>query len=218
MTHRKILQFAASVLVLSTLVGCEVHVPSKANNSRLELVQTGEQTAFAVSDLGRTQLQQIAEHHERYGQTPVMLTVTYDPAVKGAAGAATRDGQRLGAALKDLGVSRAQYETLPVAAQGPARLVLVQYDALTAQPPSDCGSVPGLESTVVSPDGAKTEDDYRLGCSVETLIAKQVARPSDLAGNTTMGPYDGARASGQLEDYRKGEEFKPLTGEMASEQ
>lgn len=212
-------KFSALAILALSLSACELEVPSQMNTSRLELVETAQQNAYPVSDLDGSALQDIADHHKRYGQTPLMLTVTYDPSVSGAASAATRDGQRLGASLKAKGATNVHYETLPVAGQGKDRQVLVQYDSMTAQAPSDCGRIGGYDtSTAVSPDGARTEPDYKLGCSVEAVIAKQVARPSDLGGNTKMGPYDGARASGQLDDYRKGKELEKLQGQTASEQ
>ncbi len=219
MTIRNISTYMVLAFTVSTLTACEVEVPSHANTSRLELVTNTQQDSYAVSDIHDSQLQSIADHHKRYGQTPVVFTVTYDPAVSGAGVAAARDGQRFQSGLKSRGVKGAQYETLPVSGQGVNRQVLVQYDQMTAQPPSDCGRIGGFDSnTPLAPDGARTEADYKLGCSVEALIARQVANPSDLAGKSALGPYDGARAAGQLEDYRKGKEFDELKGETATEQ
>ena len=59
--------------------------------------------------------------------------------------------------------------------------------------------MPGLE------DGLTTEKigDYRFGCSVDTMLAKQIYRPADLQGSAGADDGDGRRASNSVEYYRR---------------
>ena len=56
------------------------------------------------------------------------------------------------------------------------------FAALTAQAPTGCGMIPGYTGLPEASTKTEGEPDYRYGCTVETLIARQVTRPSDLLG------------------------------------
>jgi len=62
------------------------------------------------------------------------------------------------------------------------------------------------------------EEAYKLGCSTETLFARQIARPKDLKGQgTTDANTDGRRSANIVEGYRTGVQNESLGGERASE-
>jgi len=64
----------------------------------------------------------------------------------------------------------------------------------------------------------RTDLEYKMGCSVETMIARQIARPGDLLGRAPNSVYkDGRRISNQIEGVRSGAMNEPLGGESASE-
>ena len=60
-------------------------------------------------------------------------------------------------------------------------------------------------------------EDYRLGCTIETQISRQVARPGDLEGRDTMDNPDGRKTANTVEPYMTGAPNPALTGETASE-
>jgi type IV pilus biogenesis protein CpaD/CtpE len=60
------------------------------------------------------------------------------------------------------------------------------------------------------------DENYRFGCTLDTVVARQV-RPKDLAGrggDDVMN--DGRRNANIVERYRTGEPNKALEGESAS--
>ncbi len=59
--------------------------------------------------------------------------------------------------------------------------------------------------------------DYKLGCSIETYVSRQIARPKDLLGNDNMGNADGRPRVNGVEPYMTGAPNKELSGETASE-
>ena len=90
---------------------------------------------------------------------------------------------------------------------------LVRYDSYSALPPEDCGPMPGLEST----EDVSFDENYRLGCSVDMLTARQIARPKDLLGREQQETTsDGRRGSNIVETYRTGTPNEPLEGESAT--
>jgi type IV pilus biogenesis protein CpaD/CtpE len=68
--------------------------------------------------------------------------------------------------------------------------------------------MPGLYSN----ETGRFIGDYKFGCGVETVFAKQIARPSDLEGRSEMGMRDARRDSVILENYSSGAVQQPLDG------
>jgi len=79
---------------------------------------------------------------------------------------------------------------------------MVSFDTVQAQAPSDCTTMPGLEKNTTT----RFIDDYKFGCSVETMVARQIARPSDLEGVSGLDDKDGGRRETNIvESYAAGE-------------
>jgi len=110
---------------------------------------------------------------------------------------AFKDLSRFKDGLAKSGVHSVVAETMK--AEGSDPTLMVTYDAVTANAPAGCRNMPGMD------DGLTTEavGDYRFGCSVDTILAKQVYRPGDLAGNGASDPIDGRRAANTVEYYRQ---------------
>lgn len=68
-----------------------------------------------------------------------------------------------------------------------------------AAAPAGCRNMPGFD------DGLTSEKigDYRFGCSVDAMVAKQIYRPADLQGNAGHDLGDGRRATSGVEYYRR---------------
>ncbi len=102
---------------------------------------------------------------------------------------------------------------LPVKGQGDYSRMIVRYDGYSAAAPKDCKNLlPGIDGDALDHDG-----DYKLGCSIESVLARQVSRPADLLGNGVVDPTSEGRAAANIVDvYRAGLPNGPLDGESAS--
>lgn len=205
---------------LCLLSGCstEQFEPSEINFSRVELLQGRFEQERRLDDMTVPALEDLADAWQRHGDGPMNVNVLYDPRAR-ANGPMTagRHAARLGEALRLRGVT-ADAGTLPVSGHGEDLSVFISYPQTTARAPSNCGPMPGLDGT--GPDFGKTglNEGYRAGCGIESILARQVARPSDLRGRSGLqGPSDGRRVYQQIGGYRAGVPNEPLEGEQASD-
>ena len=210
----RISKFLGLVLLVSlALVGCDTYSETKVSQNRVQLEQTEFSETLNVKDLDEHAIATVARDYERYGDGVVQLTVLYDPSSKEATAAvAGSEAGRLSAALRKNGIAALETVILPVKEYGDEMHALIEYTAYNALPPRDCTQISGLESTKV-----ETDPDYKLGCSVETVFAKQIARPKDLRGQGLDGRTDGQRTANIVDVYRAGTPNESLGGEAASE-
>ena len=115
--------------------------------------------------------------------------------------------------MRKLGVTSVSSGILPVKDAGSQMNAMISYTAYNAHAPKDCSSMSGLKD-----NDLKVEADYKLGCTIDTVFAKQIARPKDLKGvETPASTFDGRRLTNSVERYRSGIPNEPLEGERASE-
>ena len=152
-------------------------------------------------------LSAIAGHYLKNGVSALDLTMTYDPHAKTFTAASAR--HELGHAvdfLKMKGVRDITSQTTAVVEGMPS--LLVSYDIVQAHAPQNCTLMPGLNG-----DGTtRFTDDYRFGCSTQTMIARQIAHPADLQGNGQLGMRDGRREANILQGYSAGIPREKLEG------
>jgi pilus assembly protein CpaD len=132
---------------------------------------------------------------------------------------ATLEAARLAKELGDNGVKSISTKVLPVSDSWNVSHTLVSYKTLSASAPSDCGRMPGFDSAADVGNFDK-HDDYDYGCTLEAMIAKQIADPSDLLGVEDQTETDsGRRVENVLSGrgYYGAEQFPRLEGEQASE-
>lgn len=188
----------ACILGTSLLGACGPQsTPSMMNTSLPRLVDETALVQYPVEQVGQGTLYKISKDYERYGQGPLQLTLVYDPDSKTyATKKAFDDLARFKETLTKMGVRGVKGEALK--ANGLEPTLMVSYDSVKAQAPAGCKNMPGFD------DGLTTRQigDYRFGCSTDTLIAKQIYRPSDLRGNDTTEPGDGRRSANNTEYYR----------------
>lgn len=194
-----------------TLSGCEMHHPSYMTENRIQVQEQVYTEHYSHTDFNAAA---IANLYDRQGDGPLHLTVTYDPLSKtntamhagDAAAAYARDLRKQGVALVESGI-------LPIKDSGEGSKVFVGYQSYSAQAPKDCGLISGLSGNIL-----EAEADYKLGCSVDTVFARQIARPSDLAGQSEKQyTTDGRRSANIIETYRAGAPNDGLDGESASD-
>lgn len=187
------------LITTSLLSGCgRQSTPSMINTSLPRVSEETTMDQVPVENVTQAYLYKVAQNHERYGTNTLMLSLAYDPASKSYdAMKAFQDLARFKESLRKMGVSAVKAET--VKTQGTAPTLMVAYDSVSAQAPEGCRNMPGFD------DGLTTHDiaDYRFGCSVDAMLAKQIYRPSDLKGNDASDPMDGRRAANVAEYYRR---------------
>lgn len=169
-----------------------------------------EKDTAAINDGDVTQ---IARDYWSRGESPMQVMVTYDPNSKtNTAMKAARDADHITGMLRQKGVKNIESTIMPVMASGEGSKTLIGYDALNARGPSECGETLSFDFA----DQTQGQD-YRLGCSIHTYHARQIARPKDLLGRDDMDNPNGRMHSNVLEPYMRGERNAELNGETASE-
>lgn len=197
MKHAKII----TILLIGTslLPACgRQSTPSMMNTSLPRVVNETTMDQIPVAQVTDSYLHTVATNHERYGTNSLLLTLSYDPNSKSYdAMKAFQDLAKIKGTLRDMGVTAVRAET--VKSEGSAPTLMVAYDSASAQAPDGCRNMPGFD------DGLTTTEigDYRFGCSIDTMLANQIYRPSDLKGTAMADPIDGRRAANATEYYRR---------------
>ena len=196
-----------SLILPLLMMACTQTTPSMMNTSSVELSREMVVEQIALDDINDPVLNQIASHHLKTGDGALELTMTYDPTSRSfTAMNALHELKNIHNALQYKGVRDMTTQTLAVPDGNPS--LMVSYDTVLAHTPSDCTSMPGLENNLTDRDLGQ----YKFGCGVESMLARQIARPSDLQGNAGLGKRDAAREAGVIRDYAAGVPSEPLQG------
>lgn len=206
---------AAAFLFLPVLAGCSMDAPTNMTEHRVRVQEDIYDTSYPAAQLTGNVAAQIGDGYRRFGEGPVALTVTYDPhSPHFTARGASEEAARIAGLLRREGITDVRTETLPVMGQdgGPGPQALVRYRTYTALPPEGCRDMEDYPD-----NSAESLRPYKLGCSTESYLAKQVASPRDLLGRDSIGPATGSRLTNIVNSYGSGEPNPPLTGLSASE-
>lgn len=198
------------------LAGCSLSSPDHFSPSRMQVQEEKFSESVSVSQFDESKVAELAAHFAKHGEGPVELTVTYDPASrKATAMHARNEAERIAYLLRKNGVEQVKADILPVVDSGDEMKAMFSYTFYSALPPADCEMMPGVTGRAI-----EAQEDYRLGCTVDTLFARQIARPKDLNGQEMAADSvtDGRRASNIVDRYRTGTPNETLEGESASDQ
>ena len=188
-----------------------MYAASHFSENKIRVEEEKNVQEVALADLTPSVLQGVAAHYRKHGDGPLSLRVSYDPHAHDlTAMGASEKAASIVAALREEGVVDVDARILPVRDAGQSSAIF-SYLSYSALPPEDCTLMAGLES-----HSAEADEDYKLGCSVNTMFARQIARPKDLKGRANSDVSDGRRAANQVEVYRTGVPNDPLGGESAS--
>lgn len=203
------------MVALLSLPACDIGMYHKTyvSPNRMQVRETEYFEKVPIEAINADYLDAAAVTYSQTGRGPFEIAVVYDPQSKtNTAMHAARKAKLIAEQLHASGVMDIDAGILPVYAQGEDSYALLSYDSYTALPPENCTLMAGMENTEIEAD-----PNYKLGCSVNTILAKQIARPKDLAGqvdkNTTS---DGRRAARIVGIYRSGSKDSKLEGESAS--
>jgi type IV pilus biogenesis protein CpaD/CtpE len=192
----------ALVLVMmgtTLLGGCSrQNTPSMMNTSRIQVVPETQLQQRPVKDVSTGYLQTLADDYARYGAGSMQLSLAYDPAAKNYGSVkAFKDLAKIKAGLAQYGVKNVTADAVKTEGQIDP-VLLVSYDSVHAAAPAGCRNMPGFDDGLT--DGHI--GDYKFGCTTDTMLAKQIYRPSDLQGNAGHDLGDGRRAANSIEYYR----------------
>ena len=219
MLKQKWFLLGSCMMCLGLVTGCSQDHEGNLSLKRLEVHKEIHSEEFTSHDLSQEKLNVIASDYQRNGNDgPVTLMVQYDPSSsKNTAMNATRHASLIAEGLREAGVQNIKTEIMPVNEVGHHSKTLIQYDRFSAHAPDGCDNLmPGLNNTKTD---WKANEEYQYGCTVETIIAKQVVNPTDLMGREGFdSPADGRRATNITELYRLGEPNPPLEGQTATEE
>lgn len=190
------------------LQACTLQEPGNLTAGRAQVKEHKFYQKTALENVDQVYLNGLSHHYNKHGDGPIDITTVYDPAISNARAASNKSASII-ASLNDNGIHNLRGDILPVSGQS---ALIVSYGYYTAHAPKDCTTMPGYDDTSIS-----AETDYRLGCTVETLIARQIARPKDLLGQTSSDQTtEGRSAANLVNAVRAGTLNQPLGGQRAS--
>jgi len=194
-------------VALFGLSACTMNTPSMLNQTPMHLSKTTMMEQVKYIDLNDDVLSALAAHYSKNGMSALDLTMTYNPAdTKFDADEAAHQLRHVKQALAKKNVTNVMTQTQAINGGTPS--LLVSYDMAQVGAPYSCATMPGLyrEGTTRHIGG------YQFGCSVDTLMAQQIAHPTDLMGNSDMDIASGRRQAGVIDGHLRGEPKEPLDG------
>lgn len=206
----------------STLGACSfMDTPTWVNQNRVEVHDDQFTDTVATDEIDDGTLHAISVYHYRYGNGPLTAAVSYDPkSSRNTKGKAEAAAKRIRDGLNAKGVKDVRITTTAAPGSGAVSTTVISFPAIVAQAPTGCTMMPGYDSPASSPSKADIDNpDYRYGCTIETLMARQVSRPSDLLGKPGFDSNaDGRRQADVLESrgYYSETMNQDLNGEKAS--
>ena len=211
MTMKKIPTLLPLVLAISA---CEMYSESVVSDRRLQVREENFTEQVPARRANSEYVAKVADDYVQSGNGPLELTITYDtPSKTNTALHANDEAVRLSQAFRKQGVKEVLTSILPVREQGTESMVVVSYASYQATAPANCGRMTGFDGPILEHD-----PDYKLGCTVETVFARQIANPTHLLGESKAPAYSEGRAAAHVIDPQRSGAFnKPLKGEEASD-
>lgn len=186
---------------------CTQYTPTMMNTAPAELSHQTVMEQVPLNEVNEGMIATLANHYENNKNGPLDLTLTFDPKSKSfTAMQAVNHLKSVRTMLQEKGVRDITMQTMAV--EGTSPTLIVNYDVLVAYQPADCTDMPGLTDNTTT----RFLDEYKFGCGVESMLAKQIARPSDLQGNGTLATRGAERDATVVDEYKAGIPRTPLEG------
>ncbi len=198
----------AAPLLLLALTACEQTVATRINEQPMQTKFVAKEVILA----GDGDMHVAADAWKRGGQSPIHIVSTYSPGNKEIA---EHNATTAAARLRALGVSDVTTETMPAHSTE----VIAHMTNLEAGAAHSCGQIPGLGHATLG--NAYDYGSYRMGCTVDDMMGKQVASTPDLEGRVPGQNFgrttDAQRAGNVVDVYRTGKPNEPLKGLVSSD-
>lgn len=197
--------FSWAILLL-VLTACTQTEPSVVNPMPMRAAVQPEEVVLHNDN----DIRHVAGLWKRGGKSPVELVSTYRD---GNEGLANYNASTARDRLQQMGVEDITVTTLPAASSQ----VIAYLRVLDVGADSSCEYLPTSGPSINGYDFG----GYRLGCTNDELLARQVAQAEDMEGRAPGDSYDrtsdGARAGAVVDVYRSGKPNEPLKGLSASD-
>jgi len=195
------------IAVLTTTACSAQHTPSMMNREPLRVAQETVIDQLPLSAINDATIAAMANHYAKHANGPMDLTMTYNPKSKSYGKySAGKTLKAVEGKLRQKGIDTIYTNTMPVPNSDP--MLVISYDTLKAMAPADCGTTPGLYDYQTG----RFIEEYKFGCGVETMFAKQISDPSDLYGKSDLDSRDGRRESIVTEPALAGVPNQPIQG------
>ncbi len=200
-----------------SVAGCmDLYEPPTISDDPIQVKEESFIQDIAVGDVDNEYISALARHYTKHGISPIDIIVTYDPrSYRNTAMMATNIAADIARSLRDYGVTNVKAGVMPVKSQGDEARVLINYNSYIALAPKGC------DYNMLNRGNSALENDpeYKLGCSIDTMLSRQIARPADLLGRGAQEDASDARpVANKVDLYRTGELNKPLEGESATDE
>lgn len=193
-------------VLLLALTACTQTEPSVVNPMPMRSAIEAKEVVISND----SDLRHVAGLWKRGGRSQVELVSTYKD---GNVGLANYNASTAKENLQRMGVEDITVTTLPASSNqviAYLRVLDVGADANCEYLPLNGPSIAGYEFGT-----------YRLGCTNDELLGRQVAKAEDMEGRAPGESYqrttDGARQGAVVDVYRSGEPNEPLEGLQASD-
>lgn len=175
-------------------------MPTNVNTNKIRVEEKQYNELLETRDFDEAAARALANHYSRYGDGQVAVTITYDPksSTNTASTASMELGRVLGA-LRAYGIDDVKGDILPVNERDSSSRILIGYTSYTAHAPDGCDVMQGVNN-----NAANVDWNYKLGCTIDIMTARQVARPKDLLGNDRLTSGDAAREGERAMAIRTG--------------
>lgn len=181
------------------MTACTQYTETRMSQAKPQLSHSTIMEQIPFADIHDQTLSALAAHYSKNGVSDLDLTMTYDPASKNfTAASANHELGHIRDFLNGKGIRNILSQTTAISNGTPS--LLVSYDVVNVSAPADCTAMPGLNGEGTT----RFIDDYKFGCSTQTMFAKQIAHPADLQGNAELGMRDGRREAIILDSYKAG--------------
>ena len=213
-SYKNIAAVALMFAALASTSACRTYKEGTLTEKKIQVSEEKYVREFAVDGAHYDVLKEISNHYSRYGGAGMHMSLIYNPASNDVtAMKATQAAADISDWLRrEGGVQSIRSDILPVR-NAPVMKAIISYASYSAKGP-DCDSLlSGFEDR-----NHKTDLDYEMGCTVQTVIARQISRPKDLMGRDYENTHTEARGiSNQIEGYRTGAQNEALGGEGTTE-
>jgi len=213
----RILSLTMSGLMLAAipmLSACSMETPTALSQKKVEVLEKSFHSEIETAAVDDAVMERISSSYKDSGRGVVAVMVTYNPAGHdgNTAMKATENAARIARGLGRHGIGQVETEVMPVV-DSEKSFTHFNYSGYVAQAPEDCDVFEDIDDSV-----KESYRDYRLGCTTEAYVARQIARPADLLGQGGMDDADGRRLGNVIAGgQRSGEPNEPLEGELASD-
>ncbi len=191
---------------------CTQTTPSMMNSAPMTVSEETIIDQIPYADVNSATISRMADYYLNNSTGPLGLTLTYDPnSTKFTKSKASHEMSHLTQALRKKGVDSTTTNIMPM--PNSVAMLIINYDMAVANAPADCGDTPGLYDNQTG----RFIGEYKFGCGVETMFAKQISNPTDLYGNSEMGVAGARRAAIVVEGHAAGVRNEPLAGVETNE-